>query len=527
MRAPETGESDPPRGAPRPRNLLLRRGSAQFAGQFLGLALALLVSHLIARRLGVGPEADAFLLGRRLITAVSETLSQVLVVVFIPMIAAHAAAGAGLGRIVLRSVGPGLLGGFGLAVAFVLGAPAIVAAVAPDFPVSTQALAAQVIAFLALSLPAVVATAALAAHCNVNGTFGGPAAIRQLPRAGVAAALVLAATGAVATTAASAYALVAWIAALLTFAVAARAHRAAVDAVPASKIDPRRGRSTTTRRGTAAVIIAIGALGFLWIETAVAAAQGPGSVAMLDFGQRLGALLGNTLATALGLVVFADLSRRAAKGEIDALGPSFQRATVTGLALIFPITVGMISNADALVELLLGYGAFARADGRQEVVRLIQLMSVAPVGALVLRLMLARILAQDDLPVMRLVGGATLVDLAARLGLFALLIPRFGLMGVPITLILAPVVPTVALALWLRRRGTFTGSAEARHLAPVLAASTSTALAIAAGAVLAGPLIPAMGDKAHAALQLALSGGLGVATLGTAAILLRIRPRHT
>ena len=59
------------------RKSLLGSGSAQFAGQFLGLLLAILVSHLIARRMGVGPQADAFLLGRRLITAVTEALNQI------------------------------------------------------------------------------------------------------------------------------------------------------------------------------------------------------------------------------------------------------------------------------------------------------------------------------------------------------------------------------------------------------------------------------------------------------------------
>ena len=87
------------------RKSLLGSGSAQFAGQFLGLLLAILVSHLIARRMGVGPQADAFLLGRRLITAVTEALNQIVVAVFIPLIAAQAAAGAGIWHIIMRSGG--------------------------------------------------------------------------------------------------------------------------------------------------------------------------------------------------------------------------------------------------------------------------------------------------------------------------------------------------------------------------------------------------------------------------------------
>ena len=502
----------PAPGVPPGKGTLLGAGSAQFAGQALGLVLALVVSHLIARTMGTGPEADAFLLGRRLITAVTEALNQVIVVVFIPLIAAQVAGGAGLGQIVLRSGGAAFAVGLGLGLSLMLAAPWIVAGVADGFAQETAALATRVVAILALALPATVATVALGAYCNVRGRFGAAAAIRQLPRAAVAGTLALGAGG-LAVLAAGAYAAGAVAVTLLTLVVAWRLRHAPMRATRPS------GRAATGRRGAASIVLAVGAMAALWLETAVAADVGAGAVAVLDYGQRLGALLPNTLGTALTLVVFSDLSRRAAAGE-GALDTRLGAALWTGLALTLPLTIGLVATAPDLVELVLGYGAF---DSHTEVTTLVRWMAVAPLGALATRMLYARVLADEGLPMVRLVGGAVAADLILRAVLFAVLVPRIGLTGVPLALLLAPLGPVLVMAVGLRGRGVWPRFDRSALDGPLMATALASSAAIAAGAWIGGAL--AEGAKAQALAAVGIAGTAGLAVVAVAVVVFGVRPR--
>ena len=512
----------PSETAPPARRSLMGSGGAQFAGQALGLLLALVVSHLIARRMGVGADADAFLLGRRLITAVTEALNQIVVVVFIPLVAAQAAGGAGIWRIVVRSGGGALLTGLALAILFLVGAPWIVDTVAPDFDAETAALATRVMWILSLALPPTVATVALAAYCNVRGRFAAVAAVRQLPRAAVAVAL-LAGSGGLALVAAGAYT-------VGTVAVTGIMLLTALRLSRGPAIEPARAArpGKASKNVGAAVILAGGAMVVLWIETAVAAASGSGGVAMLDYSQRLGALLGNTLAMALTLVVFADMSRRVADGESAELGPCFNRAVWTGLALMIPVTAGVVVNAPAIIELVLGYGEFASTDIRGELIVLTRWMAVAPLGVLVLRMMFVRVLAEPTLPVTRIVLMGTLADIAIRVMLFRVLTPVLGLTGIPVTLIVAPLAPMLVMAVWLRRRHVFRGVAiPSSVVRPLLAVALATGLAIVGGAWLGSGLQAwlSLGSKEAALAGLVSSALAGAVVLGVAVVVLRIRPR--
>jgi len=502
------------------RKSLLGSGSAQFAGQFLGLLLAILVSHLIARRMGVGPQADAFLLGRRLITAVTEALNQIVVAVFIPLIAAQAAAGAGIWHIIMRSGGGALLAGTALAAVFIAGAPWIVASVAPQFDAQTAALATRVMRILSLALPATVATVALAAYCNVREQFGGAAASRQLPRAAVAAALLLG-TGGLAELAAGAYTFGAVLVTGMLLLMALRLSRTA----PIQTGIRRSG--SVSRRAAAAVVLAGGAMVVLWLETAFAAWTGPGGVAMLEYSQRLGALLGNTLAMALTLVVFADLSRRSAAGETRELDARFNIAVWAGISLMLPVTVGVVVNAPGIIELVLGYGAFEAAEIRAEVVTLTRWMAVAPLGALVVRMLYVRVLADDTLPVVRIALVATIADMVIRAVLFRILVPWLGLTGIPLSLVITPIGPVLIIALWLRRQNVFLDLRPASISRPLMATSLTASLAIAAGAWL-GPLLSqwtALDGKSAALSGLLVSGLAGSAVLGVAVTAFRVRLR--
>lgn len=501
---------------------IFRKGAAQFSGQALGLVLALLVSHLIARRLGIGAEADAFLLGRRLITAVTETAYQIVGIVFIPMIALQVASGTPVWRILRKTAGPALLFGAALAAILALAAPTIVDVVAPDFAGPAKDLSIQVIVILVLAIPAALLTTTLSSYCNVLGLFGRPAALRQAPRAAVALALLFAASGSVALTASWAYTGASIVVALFLFVLVMRLGGQTTEP-PVAPDQPAKG--ATFRRSAVALILAFSALIFLWIETSFAASVKSGGVATLDYGQRLGALLGNTLASALALVVFADLSKRIISDPETDLGTVFQRSLVSGLALILPITIGVAYNAHALVDLVLGYGALQNVELRTEIVTLVQLMAIAPLSALVLRMVLVRIVVEERLPIVRLISAAMAIELVCRVALFQMLTTHIGLPGIAWTLIIVPAVPVTVLVLWLHRQGTFVAHQPViRPVHHMLATSVLTCIALGLGARAGSWMASDLAPKAASAVQILGSGICGGLVLCIAVIGFKLRP---
>ncbi|MEM7076946.1 MAG: lipid II flippase MurJ [Pseudomonadota bacterium] len=503
---------------------IVRKSAFQFSGQLLGLLLALVVSHMIARRLGAGPEADAFILGRRLITSVTESLNQVVAIVFIPMVAAQAAAGASVWAIVSRTVGPALVCGAGLSMLFLLGASGIVKQLAPAFDPGAREIAQSVIVALSLSFPAVVGSIALVSFCNVQGAFGAPAAVRQIPRAAVAVALALALGGSVAITAAWAYTIAAYGTAAVMLLIALQLHRQ----TPCSGL-PRpegAGAPALARRSLAALMLTTGSLSFLWIETYVAAAQGAGHVTFLEYSQRLGSLLGHTLAAALMLVVFTDLTRRAEAGETSMLGAVFQRATVLGLAMLMPVTLGVVANAGALVELVLNYGSFAGDTGRDRLVLLVQIIATAPVTAWVLRMMYVRIVADRSLPMVRLIALALAADLIARVFLFRVLTPWFGLVGIPLALVLSPMAPMLVLTCCLRGTDAFSRGTQALgSVRPVLLTSAVVSVAVVGATLCIPHVLTGLSFKSVAAWQLVGSALAGAAVIALSVLVFQVRPK--
>ena len=511
-------------------------GLAHFGGQALGFALALLVSLLVARKLGAGTETDAFFLSRRVITGVIETLNQILVVFYIPLIAADAALNSrGFRRAFARRLLVAGLGGCGLAALFILSAPWIVATLAPDFPEAGRRLATQVLAVFGAALPATMISVAFAAFLNVAGRFGAPSSIRQVPRAAIVATLLLA-SGALAVKAALAFTLGWYLVALVLFVLAVPVLRQhALDDHAKSELAPGSAPAAARRAalGTALVLMVLGAFASTWLETYFAAGVGPGGVTTLELGQRLGALLANTLAMALTLAVFARWSRAAGSGAagsgaagsggLPAEAGRLGSTLVVGLCLLAPVQVFFFVNSGALVDALLDHGRFD-AEAARAVAEAIRWMALAPLSAFVLRLVVVRIIVEPGIPVTAWVALGVVADVAAKLVLFYWLTPRLGVAGIMLGQGLAPLVPiALYLALTRRRPGFVGGFALGRSRGLPVAAALGCL-----GLTLGARLGPAVADAAGlggtlAALCVpATSGLIGLAATALALRTLRV-----
>jgi peptidoglycan biosynthesis protein MviN/MurJ (putative lipid II flippase) len=473
---------------------------AHFSGQALGVGLALLVSLLVARRLGVGHETDAFFLGRRIITAIVEALNQLLVVFYIPVIAADAALRTdAFRRVFARRALVSGIGGLVLAAALIVSSPTIVAALAPEFPADAQALSARVLAIFSAALPATTACMVFAALLNVADRFGAPSSLRQLPRALIVATLILAG-GSLAVKAATAYTVGWYLVALAMLALAVPIFRAHADdhadnhapgRAPGNNVSTP-ARSAPKAHGLALLALLVGALASTWLETAFAATVGTGGVTTLELGQRIGAFLCNTLAMALTLAVFARWSKAAgAAGVLPPDAPSLARALVTGACLLVPLQAFFFINSEALVATLFSHGRFT-PEAAAEVAAAIRWMTLAPLSAFIFRLFVVRLLVAPGAGPVLWISLGVLVDIVVRALVFRWLTPEMGIAGIMIGQSVAPLVPIALCIAALRRRpGFFGGFALGSARGLVVAAALAAAgflLGASAGAALARSL---------------------------------------
>ena len=481
---------------------------SHFGGQLLGILLALLVSHLIARRLGVGAEADAFFFGRRIATSLIETLSQIMGVFYIPLVAAHAArSGGGFLRATLRHAAIAAALGLGLSLLIAWGAAPMVRLLAPGFDGGAAVLAGQALTLFGAALPATMACIVFAACLNVMGRFGMPSAIRQLPRAAVAAVLALAGTD-IAIRGAGAFA-VAWfaVAGLMLLQCLRIARNWAGEAAPPAEAAAPPAPAAPVRpmaAGISAVLLMVAALASTWLETGFAAQVGPGGVTRLELTQRLGTLPGNTLVAALSLVVFTAWSRRAAAGERPSAS-DFWRNIFVGLAALLPVQIYVALHSQALVGFLLGHGRFDAA-AVDSVAHSLRWMTLAPLSAFVLRMVLVRVLADPGLPVVRLIAIGIGFDTGLKALLFQLLTPGFGVVGIVTAQAISPVATVLLMAALLRGSGLLGGPVHLGREAGLAAAAAAAIAGFILGALPFSGVAPSMrGDLA----MLACSGLLG------------------
>lgn len=398
----------------------MKAGASQFLAQLLGLALALAISVAISHRLGASAQADAFLLGRRLVTGLQEVLVQVLTLVFLPMVAMQS------GKAALLKMGFWVaVCGAVVAGLFALLSGPIVAVIAPELTGTTAALAARVIAILSASLPLALLGVLLGAALNLDGRFGWPALVRLAPRALVLGAF-LAGLGAVQSVTWAAAGFVAGnaLAVLLMLPFVRRVQRS---------------KTSVTPHVGAAMLLVIGAQAALWLETALAARAGLGSITLLEMGQRVAALLGNTLALALVMPAFAKWT-----GKPETRTPQrFWQVAVVGVALLLMIQGALVLFAPRLVADVFGQGAFGAAD-QANLVPVIWILACAPFATLLSRLLVIWRITGQGAHLWQ-IGVAVSVDLAVRAVLGVWLLPLWGVQAVALGMVLGPLASALVL----------------------------------------------------------------------------------
>jgi putative peptidoglycan lipid II flippase len=126
------------------------------------------------------------------------------------------------------------------------------------------------------------------------------------------------------------------------------------------------------------------------IDQAMAAWLGPGSVAALNYGNKIPAFLAGMGATALGTAVLPHFSRLVVVGDIVSLRHTIKTYTRWILAISVPCAVVFIAGSEWIVKLVFERGAFRPEDTL--IVARIQQMYLLQVPFFVVGILAVRVL---------------------------------------------------------------------------------------------------------------------------------------
>lgn len=165
------------------------------------------------------------------------------------------------------------------------------------------------------------------------------------------------------------------------------------------------------------------------IDQSMAAALGSGSVASLTYANRIVSVVLNIGSIALGTAVLPHFSKMLAQGDFAGVKRTFRVYTGLILLVTIPFTVLMIIFSRPLVELLYERGAFTSED--TDVVSTVQIFYLIQTPFYLLAILVVRLISAFNAN--HILFQATVINLAANIGLNLLFISWFGLPGIALS----------------------------------------------------------------------------------------------
>ncbi|CAN7580183.1 murein biosynthesis integral membrane protein MurJ [Bosea sp. LjRoot90] len=503
--------------SPQPPSRLARDSLIVGAATILSRLLGFARDVLIARLLGAGPLADAFLAALRLPNLVRRVLGEGgLNAPFVPLYLAIKAergdedakrfAGTAISQLGLL-----LIGFVVLAEMF---APWVVLGLAGGFADEPQMLALAAF-YTRLMLPFVLLTtlaALLAALLNAEGRFTVAALAPALMNAILLAALLIELLrGSDSHTSATLLAACLSLTGLAHLAMVLLRLRGIGLPRPSLRWSPDMTR--LVRTGGATLLAASAAQLVLLVSTQIASTE-PGSVSALYYADRVFQLPLSFFGVAMGTVVLSAMAGEQSQADHDAL---LGRALALGLALAIPAAAALFVLAEPIVSVLFENGQFGVADRGRTAAALAAFACGLPfaLAAKVFgQVYFAR--RQPRLPV---IAGLAAVLVAALVGFFLLGSRNAAMIGA-LAASLAFIVQTGLMGVHLLRTGLWRPRwTDARAILAILVAAALMVLVLS---VAIEPLLPALnpGEPAlRRARALAVLCGAGAAVYAVAGFL--------
>jgi putative peptidoglycan lipid II flippase len=243
----------------------------------------------------------------------------------------------------------------------------------------------------------------------------------------------------------------------------------------------------------------------LVVSTAMASFLPGGTVAYLNYADRLNQLPLAVVGFAVGTAILPPLSRQVRTGDEAGARDTQNRGVELALLLALPAAVALALAAQPILAVLFQHGKFSAADTAATAPALAAYALGLPAFVLVKVMVPGFLARQDTKTPVQVAAAAVAVNVALTVALGLTL----AQLGVALALTLAGWVNALTLVTLLHRRDLFTFDARARRTLPriLLAALGMGALLIALEHVLAGPLAGRFLLQV-AALALLVAGGL-------------------
>jgi putative peptidoglycan lipid II flippase len=249
----------------------------------------------------------------------------------------------------------------------------------------------------------------------------------------------------------------------------------------------------------------------LFVNTALAAGLGPGTVSWLNYAFRLMYMPIGLFGVSVATAALPGLSGHAARGDVDEMRRTVSRSLRLMLMLNVPATTGLVVLAVPIVRLLFEHGQFTPVDTRATAVAL---SCYAPglVGYAASRLLVPTFYALGD---SRTPVAASLLAIGVNLVVSVLLMPWIGFRALALGTALASLL-NAAVLLWLLRVPLRGLDAMRLGAATVKIAAASVVMAMAARAT-DGALSTLLGTSRLAARLAVVGADIGVALIVLAA----------
>jgi putative peptidoglycan lipid II flippase len=193
--------------------------------------------------------------------------------------------------------------------------------------------------------------------------------------------------------------------------------------------------------------------GSAFVDQAIAATLGSGSISIFNFGTRLITVLLAIGPVSLSTIILPSLSEISAERDWGRLWRSASKYVLVSLAVVIPVTVGLIPFSEPIAHLLFHRGAFGEADAKA--VAVVQACSLLQLPVATALTIVSRLVA--SLKVNEILLPCSVFGIIANAVLDYVLMRRYGVAGIVLA---TSIVWTLMLALlsyllfrWVRASG--------------------------------------------------------------------------
>lgn len=405
-----------------------------------GAAISVGVVIAMANAFGAGATTDAFFFARRmienLIAMVERGAHDLLVPGYV-----RTAHRQGTGALRSRSGRTArlalLISAAACLIAFVSARP-MLALLAPGF--SAQSLEKAVLFFriILLSLPLAIMTSISVAALNSLRHFALPAMARFLPRLFM---LVVLATPLVVhglTLVSIAFVLGTLVMTVIFGWLAHRAFRGEPEREPPIRTPGptgRRERGATGTRLVALIVIQAHTMAAAAIDFGFASMAGEGSIAALEYGQRLVNMAPGLVASSIAVVYYTELSAALGRGDQQHFTMLVANAMRRSTLVAVPFAAMIFALREPVVLALLAHGEYS-LEAAAMTTSVVGILAPLLLISLVLGTLFSILLADDESNLLQVAIVSSALAIIVRLGFDWTAIDRLGLVTVPIGMLL-------------------------------------------------------------------------------------------